>query len=125
MAEKLEGFERALRALREKRKLTLEELASATGIDASNLSKYETGRQWPSRDVLQRMLTGLRASLLDLATEMEQIQGGLKDDNDYILGVPRREYDRVFRESLLRHGIEPRSENEPAEKESERKSRKP
>ena len=42
---------KTLREIREKRKLTLAEVAREVGTDAGNLSRIETGSQVPSRDL--------------------------------------------------------------------------
>ena len=42
---------KTLREIREKRKLTLAEVAREVGTDAGNLSRIEMGSQVPSRDL--------------------------------------------------------------------------
>lgn len=73
---RLDGFGAALRSLRKGPEGggTLTDLAQRTGVDASELSKFELERQWPSRGVLERILDGLGITLLDLAVEVERQQ---------------------------------------------------
>jgi transcriptional regulator with XRE-family HTH domain len=55
-----------LRALRQRRGLTLAELADETGISTSTLSRLESGLRRPTLDLLIRLAAAYRASLDDL-----------------------------------------------------------
>lgn len=55
-----------LRALRQRRGLTLAELADETGISTSTLSRLESGLRRPTLDLLIRLASAYRASLDDL-----------------------------------------------------------
>jgi len=55
-----------LRALRQRRGLTLAELSEETGISVSTLSRLESGLRRPTLDLLIRLATAYRASLDDL-----------------------------------------------------------
>ncbi|MBT2499171.1 helix-turn-helix domain-containing protein [Agromyces sp. ISL-38] len=55
-----------LRALRQRRGLTLAELSKETGISVSTLSRLESGLRRPTLDLLIRLATAYRASLDDL-----------------------------------------------------------
>lgn len=45
-----------LRALRERRELTLQQVAAETGIDTGNLSRIETGRQRCSIETAEKLV---------------------------------------------------------------------
>ncbi|KQX05862.1 XRE family transcriptional regulator [Leifsonia sp. Root1293] len=55
-----------LRALRQRRELTLAELAERTGISVSTLSRLESGTRKPALDLLMRLAGVYRVSLDDL-----------------------------------------------------------
>jgi transcriptional regulator with XRE-family HTH domain len=55
-----------LRALRQRRGLTLAELSADTGISTSTLSRLESGLRRPTLDLLIRLASAYRASLDDL-----------------------------------------------------------
>ncbi|TFV97048.1 XRE family transcriptional regulator [Leifsonia flava] len=55
-----------LRALRQRRELTLAELAERTGISVSTLSRLESGARRPALDLLMRLAGVYRVSLDDL-----------------------------------------------------------
>jgi transcriptional regulator with XRE-family HTH domain len=65
----------ALRLLRELRGSSQAALARQAGLGKSQLSKYETGREIPKIDSLERLLTALKISLLDLALTLSFIDG--------------------------------------------------
>lgn len=68
----LDGFPEALRRLRLKRGFATLALAQdATGVFASNLSRYETGGAKPDFGTVERILDGYKATLMDLAREIE------------------------------------------------------
>lgn len=59
-----ESVPRRLAALRQKRGMTVRDLAEATGINPSNLSLIETGKRKPQTDTLQRILDALGAEMI-------------------------------------------------------------
>jgi len=59
-------LDRALRWLREERRLRQYEIAEAAGITKAMLSAYETGKQKPSLETLEKLLTALKCDLVDL-----------------------------------------------------------
>lgn len=50
---------KAVRFLRETKKLSQRELAAKSGIDATEISRLEKGRGNPTHETLQRVATGL------------------------------------------------------------------
>ena len=56
----------AIRALREKRKLTQAELADRIGVSSKTVSKWETGRGLPDISLLQPLARELGVSLIEL-----------------------------------------------------------
>lgn len=69
-------FGRAIRALREQRGLTLEQLAPMAGITYQYLSGVETGRENFSISVLQRLADALKVTVKALATMAYENTGG-------------------------------------------------
>lgn len=57
----------ALRSIRGDR--TLEDVAAKARVTISNLSKYELEKKWPSREVLERILSSLGVTFIQLAVE--------------------------------------------------------
>lgn len=70
----LAGFGAALRVLRKGSDGTgtLQSLSDRTSIPIANLSKYELEKQWPSREVLERILEGVGVTFIDLAVEADR-----------------------------------------------------
>lgn len=62
----LQGLGRALRWLRDSRGLRQYQVAEAAAVTKAMLSAYETGRQKPSLDTLERLLEALSCDLADL-----------------------------------------------------------
>ncbi len=58
----------ALRLIREERGLSQSALAKAAGIGKSQLSKYESGRERPKLDSLEKLLTVLSIRVADFFT---------------------------------------------------------
>lgn len=69
----------ALRLLRDRRSLTQRELAAVVECTVKQISAYETGRQKPRIETLERILTSLGADALDLAQAMESLGRLLSD----------------------------------------------
>jgi transcriptional regulator with XRE-family HTH domain len=61
-----QGLGRALRWLRDSRGRRQYQVAEAAGVTKAMLSAYETGRQKPSLDTLERLLVALGCDLADL-----------------------------------------------------------
>jgi transcriptional regulator with XRE-family HTH domain len=72
------GLGKALRWLRAKQDRRQYELAAAAGITKAMLSSYETGKQKPSLDTLEKILDTLGADLADLndALQIVNERGG-------------------------------------------------
>jgi transcriptional regulator with XRE-family HTH domain len=73
----------ALRLMREERGLSQSALARAAGIGKSQLSKYESGRERPKLDSLEKLLTVLSIRVADffavvslIDRELARIDGG-------------------------------------------------
>ncbi len=66
-AAAFEGLGKALRWLREQRLMKQYQAAEAAGVTKAMLSAYETGKQRPTLDTLERLLDGLGVGLSDLA----------------------------------------------------------
>ncbi len=66
---------RALRWLREERELRQYRLAEDATITKAMLSSYETGRQKPSLDTLEKVLTALGCDLHELADTLDAFAG--------------------------------------------------
>jgi transcriptional regulator with XRE-family HTH domain len=67
---------RALRWLREERRLRQYQVADAAGITKAMLSSYETGRQKPSLETLEKLLVALGCDLVELAQALAVFRGG-------------------------------------------------
>lgn len=67
------GLGKALRWIREKRGLRQYEVARTAGITKAMLSAYETGKQRPSLESLEKVLGALRADLTTLARALDHV----------------------------------------------------
>lgn len=63
----------AIRQLRERRDMTLEQLALAAGFDAGNLSRIELGRQQPSLKRLIALAEALDIPVSDIVLRAEAL----------------------------------------------------
>ena len=72
----LEGLGQALEALRRRKGWSAAEAARRTGIDQSNLSKYERNAKGITAATLDRILDGYGATLAELAAILREVQGG-------------------------------------------------
>lgn len=71
-----------IRAIREARKATLEEIAFAANTNASNLSRIERGRQGYSPEALDRIAQALGVTVAELHVQAETATGaGAKSDS--------------------------------------------
>jgi len=68
-----EGLGKALRWLREKAGLRQYETAIEAGITKAMLSAYETGKQSPSLESLEKVLDALNADLVSLARALDHV----------------------------------------------------
>ena len=66
-----EGLGRALRWLRDRQSKRQYQVADAAGITKAMLSAYETGKQKPSLDTLEKILAALEGSLNDLHNALQ------------------------------------------------------
>jgi transcriptional regulator with XRE-family HTH domain len=71
----LNGLGQALRWLRDRRGRKQYEVAEAAGITKGMLSAYETGRQRPSLETLEKVLGTLACDLNDLHNAIQIING--------------------------------------------------
>jgi transcriptional regulator with XRE-family HTH domain len=71
----LDGLGQALRWLRDRHNRKQYQVAEAAGITKGMLSAYETGRQKPSLDTLDKLLSTLGCSLHDLHNAIEIVNG--------------------------------------------------
>jgi transcriptional regulator with XRE-family HTH domain len=68
-----------IRLLRDLRRLSAAELARRVGMSKSQLSKYETGRELPKLDSLERVLSALGSSALEFVqviAVLDKIESG-------------------------------------------------
>lgn len=68
-----DGLGRALRWLREKAGLRQYETATAAGITKAMLSAYETGKQSPSLESLEKVLDALASDLVALHRALDHV----------------------------------------------------
>jgi transcriptional regulator with XRE-family HTH domain len=71
----LEGLGFALRWLRDRQGRKQFQVANAAGITKGMLSSYETGRQRPSLDTLEKILDSLGCDLNDLHNALQIVNG--------------------------------------------------
>lgn len=75
MSSTFDGLGRALRWLRDERGKRQFQVADAAGITKPMLSAYETGRQKPSLESLEKILDALGADLSDLHAALAIVNG--------------------------------------------------
>ena len=73
-------LDRALRHLREGRRTRQYQIAEAAGITKAMLSAYETGKQKPSLETLDKLLEALGCDLIDLHQALAIFQNGPPGD---------------------------------------------
>lgn len=78
----------ALRLLRDHRGLTQHQLARAIESPVKQISAYETGRQRPRIETLDRILGAIGADAMDLAETMAALERG-EIQAPHVRGVPR------------------------------------
>ena len=69
----LEGLGKALRWIRDKRGQRQYQVAETAGITKAMLSAYETGKQKPSLETLEKLLGALASDLQDLHTALQVV----------------------------------------------------
>jgi transcriptional regulator with XRE-family HTH domain len=69
------GLGRAIRWLRDRQNKRQYQVADAAGITKAMLSAYETGKQKPSLDTLEKILTALECDLNDLHKALQIVNG--------------------------------------------------
>ncbi len=114
----LEGLGQALEALRRRRGWSAAEAARRTGIDQSNLSKYEHNAKGITATTLERILDGYDATLAELAAVLKEVQGGSPVRWVVPGEVSEADLKRVVRKVLGRDWVpdEPEEETAPGEK---------
>ncbi len=84
-----QGLGKALRWLREKRGLRQYEAAERAAITKAMLSAYETGKQKPSLDTLEKILAALDAGLVELARALDLVnERGMAARGEASPGLP-------------------------------------
>ena len=71
-AELNRSFAAALRRLRERRDMTQEDLAFASGVGRVAIAQMETGRRLPSLPTLFRLAAGLEMTTAEFVGEVER-----------------------------------------------------
>jgi len=68
---------RAIRLLRTRAQLTQGQLAEIATVTKSQVSKYESGRQRPTLDTLDRLMTALGVDVFGLALVLREVEQAL------------------------------------------------
>jgi HTH-type transcriptional regulator / antitoxin HipB len=68
-----EGLGKALRWIRDKQDKKQYEVADSAGVTKAMLSAYETGKQRPSIDTLEKILSALNVDLADLYNALQTV----------------------------------------------------
>ena len=74
----LQGFGRALQALREGAGLTQGEICRRTGVSRAAFSRYESGETWPRLERLDAILSAMDKDVLDLGLALYREQAEAK-----------------------------------------------
>ncbi|NNM79469.1 MAG: helix-turn-helix transcriptional regulator [Gallionella sp.] len=77
-----------IRALRQERKATLEQLAHEIGTDPSNLSRIERGVQQPAAQSLKMIAAALGTTVAALHARAEGVKKTSKKERDLLGGDP-------------------------------------
>ena len=114
-----------IRWIRKKKQLTQKELGEKCGINQANIRKYESGRQSPKLDTLQRIADGLQVpvevlipsdyefmqNVAGIQAEIDRVQR-IHDVNSQLLDDPEnqtldnfRTFNASFREDLLAQNV--------------------
>src|SRR5256885_412005 len=86
-----------IREQRQRAKVSLRQLADATGVSNPYLSQIERGLRKPSAEILQQIARGLRIS-----AEALYVRAGILDDQESDTDVKRSEERRVGKECRSR-----------------------
>lgn len=95
-----------LRSIREQRELSQDELAARLGFGASQMNRYENGKQDPSMDVLKRMAAELQVTtdwllgLADEPAEFFQMEGLSPEEFDLIASFRKADLETLMRIAL-------------------------
>lgn len=81
---------------RKAKHLTQKELGEKCGINEANIRKYESGRQSPKLDTLQRIAAGLKIPVEDLIPSDEEFMQRFSDAS-FTLDQIQREHDKNSR----------------------------
>lgn len=108
-----------LRAIREQRQFSQDELAARLGFGASQMNRYENGKADPSMDVLKRMAAELQVTtdwllgLTDEPTEYFQMEDLSPDELDLIASFRKADLETLMRIALERK--KPKQDAPPAQ----------
>ena len=91
-----------IRALRQERKETLEQMAYGIGTDPSNLSRIERGVQQPTSNMLKTIATALETTVTALHARAEGVKKTTKKERGLLGGDPT---DYTSEAIQLRHGF--------------------
>lgn len=91
-----------IRALRQERKETLEQMAYGIGTDPSNLSRIERGVQQPTSNMLKTIATALETTVAALHARAEGVKKTTKKERGLLGGDPT---DYTSEAIQLRHGF--------------------
>lgn len=90
------GISDNIRAARQKRNMSQDELAQAIGTTKSAISKYELGHREPSLDQIRRISAALNVSMWDILGLDELLQGySVKYKMQILSGADREEAERL------------------------------
>lgn len=82
MANRFDQLGNALRWMRNQKGLRQSQLADQAGLTKAMVSAYEVGKQRPTLDNLDRLLTALDAGLGDLEQALAYVERGRIDGSD-------------------------------------------
>src|SRR6185436_17319730 len=100
-----QGLGRALRWLRDRQAKRQYQVADAAGITKAMLSAYETGKQKPSLDTLEKILAALDGDLNDLHNALQIVNE--RPEAIRRAGAAKGMWPLLRRESLEPEGGEP------------------
>ncbi|MFH2203100.1 MAG: helix-turn-helix transcriptional regulator [Elusimicrobiota bacterium] len=97
----LETVARGIREWRDRRGLTIEQLAGASGVDAGYLSHITIGRKSPSLKTLEKIARGLGVAPEELFRGSGEKEGGRRNDMDRRFAAILRSMTRGQKADLL------------------------
>jgi len=96
-------FGEELKRIRERKGLTVNQLAIYSGVSAASISRYETGsRSTPKPPTIKKLATGLKMDykeLMKIAGYVEQVKG----EGEYT--PAENEYERLLRETEEKYNV--------------------